>query len=156
MTASSRKCAGKTRGRPFGPGNPGKPPGTRHRTTLAVEALLDGEAEGITRKAIELALEGDPTAMRLCLERVAPVRKGRPVSIVLPAAEKSEDIVEAFTAVTNAMAEGEITPDEAAVVASVLEARRRAIETVEIERRLQVLEQAMGDDRLMPSSSGSP
>jgi Family of unknown function (DUF5681) len=44
---------------PFEPGqsgNPaGKPKGTRNKTTLAVEALLDGEAETLTRKAIELA-----------------------------------------------------------------------------------------------------
>ena len=51
-----RKCAWKARGRPFEPGNPGKPKGTRHRTTLAVEALLEGEAEQLTRKAIDLAL----------------------------------------------------------------------------------------------------
>ena len=39
-------------------GNPaGKKTGTRHRTTLAVERLLDGEGEELTRKAIELAKE---------------------------------------------------------------------------------------------------
>src|SRR4029077_7685570 len=37
-------------------GNPsGRPKGSRNRTTLAAEALLDGEAEQLTRKAIELA-----------------------------------------------------------------------------------------------------
>jgi len=144
--SGAENSAGKQRGRPFKKGrsgNPdGKPPGTRHRTTLAVEALLDGEAEALTRRAIEMALEGDATAMRLCLERVAPVRKGRSVSIDLPAVATSEDLTAAFTALTDAMAQGDVTPDEAAVIASVLEARRRAIETVEIERRLQLLEQA--------------
>jgi Family of unknown function (DUF5681) len=49
-------------------GNPaGKPPGAKNRTTLAVEALLDGEAETLTRKAIELASGGDMQALRLCL-----------------------------------------------------------------------------------------
>ena len=51
-------------------GNPsGKPAGARNKTTLAVEALLDGEAEDLTRKAIELAKAGDMTALRLCLDR---------------------------------------------------------------------------------------
>jgi hypothetical protein len=51
-------------------GNPaGKPKGARHKTTLAMEALLEGEAEGPTRKAVEMALAGDTTAMRLCFER---------------------------------------------------------------------------------------
>jgi hypothetical protein len=36
--------------------------------TMVAEALLDGEAEAITRKVIEKALEGDATALRLCLE----------------------------------------------------------------------------------------
>jgi hypothetical protein len=34
-----------------------------------MEALLEGEAEGPTRKAVEMALAGDTTAMRLCFER---------------------------------------------------------------------------------------
>jgi hypothetical protein len=61
---------------PFEPGKSGNPAGklkgTRNKTTLAVEALLDGEAETITRKAIELAKEGNLTALRLCLDRIAP------------------------------------------------------------------------------------
>ncbi len=62
-------------------GNPaGKPKGTRHRTTMAIEALLDGEAEALSRKAIEMALAGDGVALRLCLERLLPARRDRPVS----------------------------------------------------------------------------
>jgi Family of unknown function (DUF5681) len=67
---------------PFEPGKSGNPAGklkgTRNKTTLAVMALLDGEAETITRKAIQLAKEGDLTALRLCLDRIAPPRKDRP------------------------------------------------------------------------------
>ena len=69
-------------------GNPmGRPRGARHRSTLAVEALLDGEAEGLTRKAIEVAMEGDVTALRLCLDRLAPARKDATVSFQLPRME---------------------------------------------------------------------
>lgn len=61
----ARKNTGKTRGRPFKKGNPGRPKGARNKVTLAVEALLDGEAEDLTRKAVELAQEGNTTALRL-------------------------------------------------------------------------------------------
>ena len=63
----------------FGPGNPGKPTGTRHRATRAVAELLDGESGALTRKALEMALAGDTTALRLCLERIAPPRRDSPV-----------------------------------------------------------------------------
>ena len=87
MTGAA-KTAGEQRGRPFKPGqsgNPhGRPQGSRHRTTLAMDALLDGEAEALTRKAIQMALGGDTVAMRLCLDRLSPARKDRPVALALP------------------------------------------------------------------------
>lgn len=68
----------------FTVGNRGKPKGARDKATLAVLKLLDGEAEALTRKAVELALAGDTTALRLCLERIAPPRKDAPVKVELP------------------------------------------------------------------------
>ena len=56
-------------------GNPaGRPKGARHRTTMAIEALLEGEGEAITRKAIEAAKAGDMVAIRLVLDRICPPR----------------------------------------------------------------------------------
>jgi len=139
----ARKYAGITRGRPFRPGNPGKPPGARHKVTLAAETLLDGEAEALTRKCIELAKEGDTTALRLCLERILPPVRGRRIVLDLPPVDSSADVLKAHAATIKAMGEGQITPDEAATVAGVLEAKRKAIETVEMEKRLATLEQRM-------------
>ena len=137
------------RGKPFKKGqsgNPGgRPKGTRNKTTLAMEELLDGEAEVITRKAIEKAKDGDMAAIRLCLERILPTIKSRPIEIDLPPVETAEDITAAQGAVIAAMARGEITPDDASTVAGVLEAKRRAIETVELEKRLDILEKAKGN-----------
>ena len=66
-------------------GNPnGKPKGTRHRVTVAAEALMEGEAEAITRKAIELAKGGDGPALRLCMDRIYPPRKDRSVQAAVP------------------------------------------------------------------------
>ena len=90
MTRATGNNASTTRGRPFEPGNPGRPKGARHRITRAAEALLDGETEALTRKAIELALAGDGMALRLCLERILPPRKERPVDIELPSLTGAE------------------------------------------------------------------
>jgi hypothetical protein len=66
-------------------GNPaGRPKGALNKITLATQALLDGEAEALTRKAVALAKEGNPMALRLCLERLLPPRKDRPINFTLP------------------------------------------------------------------------
>ena len=124
-------------------GNPaGKKPGTKNRATLAMEALLDGEAEGLTRKAIELAMEGDTTALRLCLERLCPPRKSRTVSVSLPPIGTASDVLTAFSSVLTAVSEGEITVDEAQALAGILETKRKAIESVDLEARIAKLEEA--------------
>ena len=69
-----------TRPGTFRPGNPGRPPGARNKATLAALALLEGEAEALTRRCVELALAGDTTAMRLCLERLLPRGRGGPAA----------------------------------------------------------------------------
>ena len=122
-------------------GNPnGRPAGSRNATTLALEKLLDGEATAITRTAIDKALSGDPIALRLVMERVAPVRRGRPVNFELPAIDKAADLAKALGGILQATASGALTPEEAATIASVLETKRRAIETGDPEQRLEQLE----------------
>lgn len=122
-------------------GNPkGRPQGSRNKATLAIESLLDGQAEALTQKAVEKALEGDMQALRLCLERVCPPRKSRPIRIELPTVETASNVTAAQGVVIAAMAKGDITPEDASTIAGVLEAKRRAIETVEIEDRLSLLE----------------
>jgi hypothetical protein len=124
----------------FAPGNPGRPKGARHRTSLAIEELLDGEAEALTRKAIELAKGGDMTALRLCLERIAPARKDAPVRLHLPAIKSAREAAEAASVVLVAVSEGEITPVEGAAVMALLEQYRRALEASDFEARLSALE----------------
>jgi hypothetical protein len=126
----------------FGPGNPGKPKGSRHRATMAATALLDGQAEGLTRKAVELALAGDVAALRMCLDRVAPVRKDAPVTFALPAMTCARDAAQVAGAVLGAVSEGDLTPAEGAHVMALVETYRRTFETTELEARLVALEGA--------------
>lgn len=124
----------------FKPGNPGRPAGARNKRTLALEELLDGESEAITRKAMEMAKGGDTVALRLCLERILPVRKDRPVEFALPPIETSSDIVVATSALLAAVAAGDLTPSEAAELGKLVDAHVRAIEVTEIQERLDALE----------------
>lgn len=142
-------AAGKKRGRPFPKGTSGNPagklPGTKHHATRLAEHLMEGAAESVVQAVLAAAQAGDMTAARLVMERIAPVRKGRPVLLPLPAVNTAGDVLAALGATIKAMGDGVVTPDEAATVAGVLEVKRRTIETVEIERRIAALEQAKGD-----------
>ena len=113
-------------------GNPaGRRRGPRNKATLAAAALLDGEALGLTRRAVEAALAGDMLAMKLCLERVLPRCHERPVTFSLPSLAaigngeidepSPQNVSRAMNAVTTALACGEITPGEAATIAVVYE-----------------------------------
>lgn len=129
---------------PFQPGksgNPsGRPKGARNKTTMAIEALLEGEAEELTRKAIEMAKEGDGPALRMCLDRLAPPRKNAPVCFDLPPIKGVADAVEASSALLSAVAGGDVTPDEAARIMALLTSHKVLVETGEFERRLEALE----------------
>ena len=135
-----RKNAKNTPGRPFETGNPGRPKGARNKTTMAAEALLDGEAEGLTRKAIELALEGDMAALKLCLDRIVPVRKTRPVKFHLPTIETPDDVLKAMQSIIQSVADGDTTPDDAQSVMALLDQTRRTQEHVDFDKRLTALE----------------
>jgi len=125
-------------------GNPkGKPKGALNKATIVAQKLLDGEAQTIAQKAVDLAKEGNPVALRLCLERLLPPRKDRPMALSLPKVEEAADIPKALSAVLAAVAKGEITPAEARDLAGLVESVRKGIETVEIEARLTALEERL-------------
>jgi hypothetical protein len=138
-------------------GNPaGRRPGSRNKATIAAAKLLAGEAEGLTRKAVEAAFAGDAMALRLCVERILPVCRERPVKFKLPPIESPADIAACMKAVTSALAGGEITPGEAGRIAGVVDTFVRAIETSDFEQRLQELEEKLkADDAARARSAAS-
>jgi Family of unknown function (DUF5681) len=142
--APAENTAKKQRGRPFEPGksgNPnGRPKGSRNKTTLAIEALLDGESEAITRTLLEKALEGDMTALRLCLERLLWPTRDRPVAFDLPPVESAADAISASSSVLAACAAGILSPGEAAQVMDLISTHVRMLAAGEIEARLSALE----------------
>ncbi|MGH1570322.1 hypothetical protein ACRAWG_06200 [Methylobacterium sp. P31] len=121
---SSGKNAGsplhqRVRGKPFAPGNPGRPAGARNRTTQAIEALLDGETEAPTRFAR---------------------RRDRHVPFALPPITCAADAVKASAALVAAVAAGELTPSEAAELGKLIETVLRGIELTDVQDRLARLE----------------
>jgi multidrug efflux pump subunit AcrA (membrane-fusion protein) len=142
--SAQRKNAVKTRGKPFERGNPGRPLGARHRVTRAVEALLEGQHEALTKKAIDKALEGDSVALRLCLDRLCPPRRDAPISIQLPPVRTAADAVEASAAVLAAVAAGEVTPDEGGRIMALLVSHKSIVEVGDLEARVVALEERAG------------
>lgn len=140
------------RGRPFAPGqsgNPaGRPVGSRNEVTILCEYLLAGDAEAIVNKAIEQAKEGDPAALRLCIERLIPARaaRDRSVSFHLPDVARAVDVAEAAAAVIAHAASGDITLSEAKEFMALLEGQRRVIETADLAVRLELLEGRLAAD----------
>jgi hypothetical protein len=124
----------------FASGNSGKPKGSRHRATRAALAMLDGQSEALTAKAVELGLGGDVTALRLCLERIAPPRRDAPVTFALPALTCAADAARAAAAILAAVSDGELTPTEGGSIMALVETWRRTFELTQIETRLSALE----------------
>jgi hypothetical protein len=136
--------AGKSAAGRFQPGNRhgrGRPSGSRNNASLVLDKMLADDGADVVRAILAAAKGGDMQAARLVLDRIVPVRKGRSIQLDLPAIENVADVLAALSATIAAMAEGDITPDEAAIAAGVLETKRKAIETVELVARLARLEQ---------------
>ena len=124
-------------------GNPaGRPPGSRNKSTVFFEALLNGHAEALLDKAIQLALQGDTAALRLCLERICPPRKERTIDLPLPKVTSSQGIAAALASIVTAVGEGRITPGEAESLARVLESQIGIVEMQDLAQRVAELERA--------------
>jgi hypothetical protein len=122
-------------------GNPlGRPAGSRNKASLAAEAMLEGEAEQLTRKVLDLAHEGDLTALRLCLDRILPPRRERLLQFELPPLNSAWDAPRAMAAIAGAAAQGEITLSEATEMVKLVEAFVRALEVSDFEERIKMLE----------------
>jgi hypothetical protein len=113
-------------------GNPaGRPAGSRNRSAEIFEALLDGEAEAIGRTAVTLAKHGNAAALRLCMARLSPPRRDRPVSFALPTIESAADAAKASVALLQAVAQGELSPGEASELGRLVEVASRAFAAAE-------------------------
>ena len=105
------------------------------------EALLCQAAPALMRKAIDRALDGDPAALRLCLERILPASKERSVHFDMPKVESASDAAKLMGALIDAVAGGAVTPAEASEIARLVETYVKTLEVAEVEPRLTALEE---------------
>ena len=122
-------------------GNPkGKPKGVRHTATQVTYALVEGNLQEVLETVVERAINGDMTACRMILDKVLPNTKDRPVNIDLPPINDLNGVGFAQAEILQAVATGDITPNEGERIASIVEARRRSLETIDLEARISQLE----------------
>jgi hypothetical protein len=133
----------KPRGRPFEPGNKfgrGRPKGSRTRDTAPAKKLLEEYTPHLTRKLIALALEGNGSALRICMERIMPPPRDACVPITLPKIKSAEDVASAAEKVTKGIGNGVLSPSEGETIMNILESQSRVIENAGTEKRVQKLE----------------
>ncbi len=120
-------------------GNPsGRPPG-RSDSRTAYRDLMRPHAPALVQTAIDMALAGDPQALKLCLDRlVSPIREDA-IHVTLPAISTAQDCNTAQAAVLNSVATGQMMPSEGQVLSGLIDAQRRAFETTTIENQLREL-----------------
>jgi len=131
-----------TRFPPGKSGNPaGRPLGSRNKTTQMAQALFDENGQVIVEKITDLALKkGDLTALKICIDRVLPIRRTSAVNFALPEIKTAKDIVMAYGAILAAVSEGHLSPEEAGRVTAILDAMRRATDSAAIDERLARIE----------------
>lgn len=136
--------AKEQRGRPFLPGqsgNPkGRPKGSRNRTALAMEAVIEERCEEIAKKAIETGLDGDASILRALVQRLVPPRRDRPVEFELPPINTPADAAAASNAILAACADGNLTLGEAHQAMELIAAHVQTIEVAALEQRICDLE----------------
>ncbi len=121
----------------------GRPVGSRNKASLLLDKIMVQGAQEIVETVIACAKAGDMAAARLILERLVPPVKERPIAIELPPVEGTQGIVNAMAVVINDLCAGRLLPGEATVIMHMLEARRKAFETVELEARIKSLEEGL-------------
>jgi hypothetical protein len=120
-------------------GNPaGRPRGARNKRTLAAERLFDAAAEPLTETLITLANQGHPAALRLCMDRICPT-KDRPVAFELPTIAAADDAVGAMASIVQGLADGDLTPTEAAKLARVVQTFVQTVSTAVLEQEVKEL-----------------
>ena len=137
--SNAEAASKKIRGRPFERGNPGRPRGSKNRTTRLLE-LVAGAGEKLAQKAVELALAGNVKCLQFCLDRLLPRRTGRPVDFSLPAVNDVHDVVTAMAAITTGVNDGSLTAEEAGQLVHVLEGYAKVLETYDLATRIAALE----------------
>ena len=124
----------------FQPGQSGNPAGravgSRNKKTLAAEAALFDHAKELVDNMVQRAKNGEPAAMRLCMERILPVGRGRPLPIELPSIRSTEDALKAADVIMDALKEGAVSAREAVDLLRVVEGLTRLTGAIDFIKKV--------------------
>ena len=125
-------------------GNPaGRPRGARNKRTLAAESMFDVDGPEIIGQLIKLAKEGDIAAIRLCVDRICPRPRDRPVSFELPQVSTAADATAAMGVIIQAIGDGELSAQEAADLSKVVAGLSQTIMSADLQQRLREVEEKL-------------
>lgn len=110
---------------------------------VEVRRVCDGASDTVEVIQCYPTLEQMTGAQRELMRLTMPAAKSAPVRLNLPPIRTANDVLEAHGTVIAAMSSGELTPDEAAIVSSVIENKRKAVETVDLAERLAAIERRL-------------
>jgi hypothetical protein len=116
------------------------------------DVLDPGEDRLLARIAIDKAKAGDAVALRFVVGRLYPRPRGRAIALDLPPDMRQGNVVAVFDATLQAMASGEITPEEARSVTLVLDGRLRVLEAWAREQVLERVERFATGGLLYPEA----
>src|SRR5215469_4889043 len=121
-------------------GNPaGRPPGSLNKKTLAVEAAYEAKAEEAVSDIMERAKNGDPAAMRLCMDRAVPVGRHRRFAFALPRVRTPEDAEAAIDVVMDGLAEGVLSLADVAELLRIVERLLELADSIREMKRVRDL-----------------
>lgn len=123
----------------FQPGQSGNPKG-RTPGIERVRQLLDPHREKLVQKALDMALAGDTVALKLCLERLAPMPRNEYERVEVPGLAQAQSMADKARCIVNAAGSGLISADAASVLLGAIASAAKVIETDELAERIALLE----------------
>jgi len=117
------------RGKQFEIGNKagkGRPPGSRNKKSIFLETLEEF-AIPIIKKGALMALNGDRTLLRTCIDKLIPAARSTAALFVLPKNEGDLDINKLLQSVLKQTATGRLNTQQAADLAAFAETYTRTV-----------------------------
>jgi hypothetical protein len=140
----------RLRGRPFKPGNPGRPVGSKNKITHLLEKLVEGEGQKIAQKMLEVAMDGNPRCLEFFMDR--PPRRGRVLEQQLPKISGVNDIAPAMAAITTQLNNGELATEEASELIDFMERFARVILATGLVERVEKIEAQLNQMKMLSAN----
>jgi hypothetical protein len=126
------------------PGGPGRPRGSRNKLSQLLEDFVNRHGQQALDDIADKARGGEnPWASKAMLKLICDRAGNGAVPIELPEIANAESLAKSQSDVIRAAADGDLPLPEAVHLGSLLELQRRAVITLDHERRLEEIEKAI-------------